>query len=181
MIASGLGGCAITPTSTTSSAPVAFTDTPFALDGRISATREREGITANFTWVHAPPRDELTVSTPLGQTIAEIVGDANARRVTLTRSDGTREQASDWASLTERALGFALPLEGLAACARGAPHSRSAFSREVDAAGRTSLLRQDGWEITYDYADDASREPKRVRLAYPGLDVRIAADRWRPA
>ncbi len=173
-----LAGCATAPPSQAPGAPAVLPDTPFALDGRLSARRDRDGVAANFTWIHAPPRDTLTVSTPLGQVIAELQGDASARRVTLTRSDGTTEQASDWTSLTERALGFALPVEGLSAWARGGAHEGSAASRETDAAGRTSLLRQDGWEIVYDY-DDASREPKRIRLAYPGVEVRIVADRWR--
>jgi outer membrane lipoprotein LolB len=173
-----LAGCATAPPSPSPSAAAVVPDAPFALDGRLSARRERDGVAANFTWIHAPPRDTLTVSTPLGQVIAELQGDASARRVTLTRNDGTTEEASDWTALTERALGFALPVEGLSAWARGGAHDGSAASRETDAAGRTSLLRQDGWEIVYDY-DDASREPKRIRLTYPGVELRIVADRWR--
>ena len=47
----------------------------------------------------APPRDELVVSTPLGQTLAEISGDAATRRYELTRSEGRRETADDWTAL----------------------------------------------------------------------------------
>jgi outer membrane lipoprotein LolB len=159
-------------------APVAFTDSPFALDGRLSARRDQQGAAVHFTWVHATPKDDLEVSTPLGQVVAELHGDAAAQQVTLVRADGTTEQAADWRSLTERALGFALPVEGLAAWARGAPHPGSAFARDTDSAGRTSLLRQDGWEITYDYGDE-SAQPKRMRLTFGDLEVRIVADRWR--
>jgi len=171
-----LAGCATAPPS--QSPAVVVADAPFALDGRLSARRDRDGVAASFSWIHAPPRDTLTVSTPLGQVIAELQGDASARRVTMTRNDGTKEEASDWTSLTERSLGFALPVEGLSAWARGGAHDGSPASHETDAAGRTSLLRQDGWEIAYDY-EDASREPKRIRLTYPGVEVRIVADRWR--
>ncbi len=174
-----VAGCASVPPSQLPAASAVLPDTPFALDGRLSARRERDGVAANFTWTHAPPRDTLTVSTPLGQVLAELRGDASARRVTMTRADGTSEEASGWTTLTERALGFALPVEGLSAWARGGAHEGSPYTRETDAAGRTSVLRQDGWEIVYDYGDDASREPKRMRLAYPGLEVRIVADRWR--
>jgi len=173
-----LGGCATAPPSQSPATAAIIADSPFALDGRLSARRDRDGVAANFTWIHAPPRDTLTVSTPLGQVLAELQGDASTRRVTFARGDGTTEEASDWTSLTERALGFALPVEGLSAWARGGAHEGSAASREIDAAGRTSLLRQDGWEIVYDY-DDGSREPKRIRLTYPGVEVRIVADRWR--
>jgi outer membrane lipoprotein LolB len=177
VLAIALGGCASAPPRDTG-APAFVADTPFTLDGRLSARRDREGVAASFTWTHAPPRDDLAVSTSLGQIVAEIRGDSSAHRVSLTRSDGTTDEAPDWSTLTSRALGFALPLEGLASWARGAPHERSPFSREADGDGRTSLLRQDGWEITYDY-DGTSREPRRIRLTYPGLEVRIVADRWR--
>jgi outer membrane lipoprotein LolB len=177
VIATALAGCATAP-SQPSSAPAFIADAPFTLDGRLSARREHDGVAASFTWTHAPPRDDLAVSTSLGQIVAEVRGDASAHRVSLTRSDGTTDEASDWSTLTSRALGFALPLEGLASWARGAPHERSPYTREADGAGRTSLLRQDGWEISYDY-DGTSREPRRMRLTYPGLEVRIVADRWR--
>ncbi len=121
----------------------------------------------------------FAVSTPLGQIVAQLRGDASAHAVTLTRADGTTESAADWTTLTSRALGFALPVEGLAAWARGEPHPGSPHSSETDAAGRTTLLRQDGWEITYDYADPSAREPRRLRLVYPGVELRIVADRWR--
>jgi outer membrane lipoprotein LolB len=178
LFAAALAGCAVAPPRP--AAPqAAYVGTPFAIDGRLSATRGSDAIAVNFTWTHAPPRDDLSVSTPLGQIVAELRGDASARRVTLVRADGSTEQASDWSSLTTRALGFALPVEGLSAWARGMAHGGSPHTRESDAEGRPSLLRQDGWEIVYGYADAQSREPRRMRLVYPGVEVRIVVDRWR--
>jgi outer membrane lipoprotein LolB len=154
-------------------------DAPFAIDGRLSARRGGDAVTANFTWRHASPRDDLVVTTPLGQAVAEITGDALAQRVEMRTPDGRREDAADWATLTGRAIGFPLPIAGLAAWIQGVPHAGAPHSIELDAAGRPAVLRQDGWEIVYGYADDGGRAPNRLRLVYPDLEVRIVVDRWR--
>ena len=135
--------------------------------------RGSEGLTANFSWQHAPPRDDFAVSTPLGQTLAEISGDASIPRYELRGSDGRREAAGDWSALTERALGVPLPA-GLVAWIAGVPRADSVYSIEPDASGRTQVLRQDGWEIVYAYADNDARLPARLQLSRVDIEVRIA-------
>jgi outer membrane lipoprotein LolB len=71
-----------------------------------------------------------------------------------------------------------LPVSGLAWWIRGVPHPLAAHTLEVDELGRPSVLRQDGWEIVYAYADDSTRQPSRVRLTWPEVEVRIVIDRW---
>ena len=68
---------------------------------------------------------------------------------------------------------------GLAWWVRGAPRAGAPHSVEADGAGRPVVLRQDGWEIVYGYADDAARRPSRLDLACHDLEVRIVIDRWR--
>jgi len=172
VIAALLCACAATPSQPPPSAAPAV-DAPFAIDGRLSVRRGTEALAANFSWRHAPPRDELIVSTPLGQTLAEISGDAATRRYELTRSEGRRETADDWAALTERALGAPLPVAGLAAWISGAPRMNAPHSLETDAMGRALVLRQDGWEIVYAYADAEARSPMRLQLTQADLEVRI--------
>ena len=173
-----LAACAGAPPLAPARAPVPG-DAPFAIDGRLSARRGSDAVTANFTWRHASPRDDLVVTTPLGQAVAEITGDALEQRVEMRTPDGRREDAADWATLTGRAIGFPLPIAGLAAWIQGVPHAGAPHSIELDGAGRPAVLRQDGWEIVYGYADDTGRAPNRLRLAYPDLEVRIVVDRWR--
>ncbi len=95
-------------------------------------------------------------------------------RYELRGSDGRREAASDWAALTERALGVPLPVAGLVAWIVAAPRADSAYSIEPDASGRTLVLRQDGWEIVYAYADDDAKLPARLQLSQADIEVRIA-------
>ena len=47
---------------------------------------------------------------------------------------------------------------------------------EVDAAGRLSVLRQDGCEIVYSYAEDSSQLPARLRMTCNDLELRIVID-----
>jgi outer membrane lipoprotein LolB len=174
-----LGGCATPGPSVAPPLPQTTGDAPFAIDGRLSARHGRDAIAIVFSWTHAPPRDELVVSTPLGQSVAELSGDASVKRVELRTADGRVEIASDWGALTERAVGVALPVEGLAAWAQAAPRANAPHSLEPDAAGRAGVLRQDGCEIVYAYPDDSTRRPSGIRVGCHELEMRIAIDRWR--
>jgi len=175
-----LAGCAVAPPGIPVPGPeIAYVDAPFTAVGRLSARRGPDAVAVHFAWTHRPPRDELSVTSPLGQTVAELAGDAAARRVEVRTADGRRAEASDWATLTERALGFPLPVSGLAAWIRGAPHPNAAYTREADREGRVAVLRQDGWEVVYDYPDAAARGPLRLRLTYPELEIRVVIDEWR--
>lgn len=162
------------PTTTASDASDAF-----SIGGRISARRGDAGVAGAFTWVHEPRRDAIDIATPLGQTLAKLNGDAQGVSVQL--QDGRVESAASWQELTERALGVTIPVEGLAAWVRARPREGAPASVERDDRGRVSLLRQDGWEVVYAYADDASQRPLRVMLSRPGadsVDVRVVVDRW---
>lgn len=158
-----------------SRAPV-LADRPFETQGRLTARHGADAVSANFRWTHAPPKDALELSTPLGQMVAELTGDDAAHIAQVRLADGRTLQASDWATLTERALGFPLPVTGLASWIRGGAHPGSAYQSETDMRGRTTLLRQDAWEILFDYGDDTSDAPLRMRMSYPDVEVRIALD-----
>ena len=156
-------------------------DEPFAIEGRLSARRGNDAVAVSFTWTHASPRDEIVITTPLGGAVAELSGDASTRRVEVRTADGRVDAASDWATLTERTIGFPLPVAGLAYWARGAARADAPHAAEIDAAGRVGLLRQDGCEVVYVYADDLGRRPAQLRLACHDVELRIVIDRWRAA
>ena len=121
------------------------------------------------------------MTTPLGGAVAEMSGDASTRRVEVRTADGRTDTASDWASLTERIVGFPLPVDGLAFWAQGAPRPEAPQTAEIDAAGRLSVLRQDGCEIVYAYADDSPAIASQLRLTCHDLELRIVIDRRRAA
>jgi len=180
MVAVVVAGCASTPLAPPIAIPPGA-DAPFAVDGRLSARRGSDAIAVAFAWTHSSPRDEIVITTPLGVAVAELTGDVSTGRVEVRTADGRRDQADDWAALTERSVGFPLPVTGLAFWARGAARAGSPHTVEIDAAGRVGVLRQDGCEIVYAYAHSAARRPSQLRLACHDLELRIVIDRWRDA
>jgi outer membrane lipoprotein LolB len=175
-----LAGCASFQPAP-SATQLAVADQPFAIDGRMSARRGNDAVAVSFTWAHAPPRDDLVVTTPLGGALAELSGDRSLRRVEVRAADGRAESATDWTTLTERIVGFPVPVEALAFWVQGGPRPEAAHTAEIDAGTRASVLRQDGCEIDYAYPDDTTRRPSRLRLTCHDLELRIVIDRWREA
>lgn len=176
LLALVIGACASVPPP----APlVLLADEPFAIDGRLSARRGVDAITVAFAWTHAAPRDLLVVHTPLGQALAELTSDASVPHAEVRTADGRREHAPDFAALTERAIGFPLPVDGLVGWVRGMPRTGAPHSAETDALGRATVLRQDGCVIVYAYADALTRLPARLDVGCHDVEMRIVIDRWR--
>jgi len=171
-----LSACAALPPAVRGGSTDAARDEPFAVEGRLSARHGVDAVAGHFYWVHGVDRDTITLDTALGQTLARLSGSGDEAKVEL--ADGRVSEARDWETLTQQALGVPLPVSGLAWWMRGVPHPRATATIEPDAAGRPTVLRQDGWEIVYAYADDGSRRPSRMRLAWPDVEVRLAIDRW---
>jgi outer membrane lipoprotein LolB len=169
-----LAGCAGLARVETGDKPLA--DAAFRVAGRLSAHHGSDALAGNFDWQHAPATDTIALATPLGQTLAAL--DRSGDNVTLRLADGHVLESPSFEALTTNAFGVPLPVTGLSAWIRGGGHAGSTFSIERDAAGRPSVLRQDGWEIAYAYPDDHDTHPRRLTLAYPGVDVRIVVDRW---
>ena len=152
----------------------------FELTGRLSARRGNDALSANFRWTHERQRDELDLSSPLGQTIARLSGDASGVR--LQTPDGRVETAGDWAALTTRALGWPLPVEGLAFWIQGMPRDGAPAAVERASDGMPAALRQDGWSVVYqafERGSDGLSRPKRLTLDYAEVELRIAVDSWR--
>ena len=174
-----LAACATLPPPAPTETPIAAAEARFSIGGRISARRGDAALAGAFVWTHDAGHDAIDLSSPLGQTLAKL--DGGAHDVTIHLSDGRVESAPTWSVLTEKAFGVTIPVDGLASWIRALPRANARYSVERDAFGRVSLLRQDGWEVIYAYADDAARRPFRVTLRYPGaesIEVRVVVDRW---
>ena len=133
----------------------------FDLLGRIAARAGNEGFTGNVNWRHAANGDEMLITTPLGQGVARIVRQGDA--VQLTTAEGKEFRAADSEELTERVLGFRLPIEGLADWVQGNP---------------APALEQRGWKVEYLSRDEQNR-PRLMRMTYQGVEVRFAVTEWR--
>ena len=132
----------------------------FSLAGRIAVRSGKEAFTGNIAWRHVKSGDEILLSTPTGQGVAQILRQGDA--VMLKTSEGKEHRATDSESLTERVLGFRLPIEGLAETVQGRP---------------SPVLQSRGWRIEYQEYD-AQRRPTRLRLTNAGAEVRLAIHQW---
>jgi outer membrane lipoprotein LolB len=132
----------------------------FSLVGRMAARTANDVFTGNIAWRHAPGGDELMISTPTGQGVAQILRQGDA--VVLKTAEGREYRAADSESLTERVLGFRLPIEGLAAWVQGKP---------------SPALESRGWKIEYQDRDTQQR-PTRMRVTNGGVELRLAISQW---
>jgi len=147
----------------------------FELTGRIAVRYNHEGSSGNIAWRHRAQGDELLITSPLGQGVARIERDGEV--VSVTTSDRRVYRARDAESLTEQVLGFRVPLAGLADWVRARPAPGPARETK-DASGRLREIRQNGWQIDYLAYGDAGALPTRLRLTYPGLEIRLAISEW---
>ncbi len=150
-------------------------DVVFDLAGRLAARYGNEAFTGNLAWRHAGSSDEMLITSSLGAGIARIVRQGDS--VVLTTAEPKEYRAADAETLTEEVLGFRVPLAGLAAWVRGRPSTSAPQQAERDAQGRLRTLRERGWTIEYqEYAGDL---PARMRLAYQGIELRLAITQWK--
>jgi outer membrane lipoprotein LolB len=155
----------------------------FRLEGRIAVRYGSENLSGRIAWTHLPARDEVDLATPLGNQVAQLL--RTAAMATLTDSQQRVSSAPDVETLTERQLGWRLPLAGLSLWVRGIVVG-PADAVQRDPKGRMEKLHQAGWQVDYAY-DDASGSdlPRRLIMKYERgaepLEIRIVVDRWEPA
>ncbi len=146
----------------------------FEITGRIAVTYGNDAGSGNIAWRHSAAGDEMLLSSSFGQGIARIVRTRDI--VTLTTSEGHDASATDAEALTEQLLGFRIPLAGLADWVRGRAGPGPARTR-MDASGKLAELEQSGWKI--EYLAWQGGLPSRLRLTYPGVDLRLAISEWK--
>ncbi len=154
----------------------------FELSGRIAVKFRDEASSGNLAWRHRAAGDDLLISSSLGQGIAHLVRDGD--NFVLTTSDAREYRSADSESLTEEVLGYRLPIEGMADWVRARPYRNGpAPQAQYDYRGRLLAMQQGEWRIEYlAYQDDSPAAlPSRMRLVYPGVELRLAIGSWRVA
>lgn len=156
-----LAACATTPR-----APADRTYT-----GRFAVTtasaEKRENVSGRFDLEIRGLQQTLELSSPLGTTVARIEVEPGAARATGVQMQEVRGADAD--ALTEKLLGWPLPVSGLADWIEGRPVP-SRLARVEREGGRIVLLEQDGWTIRLaDYFEviGATDRPRRLTLERP--------------
>jgi outer membrane lipoprotein LolB len=145
----------------------------FELTGRASIRHAKESGSARIFWRHSDDADELVITSPVGQGIAQI--SRNGDQFRLLTGDRREYRAADAESLTEQALGWRLPLSGLSDWVRARPSP----GRPAEVLGRPGEgleIRQDGWRVAYEEFREG--RPFRLRLSREGVEIRLIVDQW---
>ena len=137
----------------------------FNASGRLAVKQNDKGSYANFDWDSNGKMQQLSVNTPLGNTVGELCQDSSG--VVATASNGETYQAATANELSERLMGFAIPVESLDLWAHGyyadnQPHT-------VDEQGR---LLQAGWKIERQVGGEG--HPRILVLDNQQLSIRLA-------
>lgn len=165
---------------TTIHAPESFPSRPqrqaiagFYVEARISVRRDDKPYHASLSWRHVAQRDEILLTGPFGQGIAELVREPAGTR--LTTSDRRVFSAPDWSGLTEKVFGVALPLDGMSRWMTGV-----VTGAELDAMNRPIRAQEDGWNISYSAYESAAPNalPSVLELQRDDIEVRMKIDRW---
>lgn len=171
-------GCASTPPAFQPvTRPAQAEQAVFALTGRLAIRHDGERSSAGVRWSHRGGVDEILLFTPLGQTMARI--DRDAQGVVLDTSD-KHYAAQNTGELTQRVLGWRLPLDGLRYWVLALPAPESKADIEHDANGQVSMMRQDGWVIRYTrYAAQMPDSlPLRMNLQREEVEIQLLIDEW---
>ena len=169
-------GCAVLQTAPTPAPPARTTLDAFSLEGRFSLRHENRNYSGRLSWRHRGELNTVLLSSPFGQGVAEISTDE--RGASLTTSDGKQETAVDAETLTQRVLGYPLPLTALTDWIRGRDDAPGITER--DAQGRPLRLAHEGWRLEYGYdSEDVQAPPNRIFAERTGgLELRLKIDEW---
>jgi outer membrane lipoprotein LolB len=139
------------------------------IGGRMSVRYQQygrdEALHGSFEWRQRPGKTELTLSSPLGQTIAQIA--IRPDGATLTQSGQPPLAADNADALTAQALGWPLPVSGLRDWLQGTVTEQSGQKRIATPQDEnTDIVSADGWRIRYAAWDNtAAPRPRRIDLS----------------
>jgi outer membrane lipoprotein LolB len=165
VLAAMLAGCA-TSTANLSHAPVGDYRETIDLAGRLSVNYHKEGrpesITGSFNWSQRPGRIDVSLASPLGQTIAAI--SVTPESATLTQGDHPARVAKDIDTLTAQSLGWELPVSGLRDWLQG--YATDADGKRFAASpANNSVNTRDGWRLRFvAWQDEGAAHPVPRRI-----------------
>ena len=147
-LAFALGGCATTTSSNVATVG-AYRDT-IELSGRLSVNYQKSGnvesLTGSFDWTQRPGTVDVTLANPLGQTIATIA--VTPQSATLTQAGRAPVTEADIDTLTQRTLGWPLPVSGLRDWLQG--YAVDAQGQRFAASpARNEVTTRDGWRLRF--------------------------------
>jgi outer membrane lipoprotein LolB len=150
----------------------------FSLQGRIGVQTEGRGFSGGLHWQHRASNDDIALYSPLGSQVASIK--KSIEQITLQDANGNSISASDAETLTQSALGWQLPLSGLAHWSLGRPTDSPIQNSTWDDKGLLTTLNQDGWKIEYqNYAmQNGYLLPSKIILKSDKVNLKLLVESW---
>jgi outer membrane lipoprotein LolB len=165
-VAGALLSACVTPGATLSQSPVAAYRDTIDLAGRLSVNYHKDGkpetLSGKFTWSQSASRIDVSLASPLGQTIARI--SVTPEAATLTQSDQAPRVAADLDTLSAQTLGWSLPVSGLRDWLQG--YATSADGKRFAASpANNTVLTPDSWRLRFvSWQDDTAAHPVPKRI-----------------
>jgi len=150
----------------------------FSLQGRIGVQTNSKGFSGGLQWQHTLANDNIALYSPLGGQVAQITKSSN--QITLTDANGKQVSAANAETLTYNALGWSLPLTGLADWSLGRPSSRAIQASTWDEQGLLTTLDQDGWKIEFtNYTEQNGYWlPGKIFLKSDQVNLKLLVENW---
>ena len=134
------------------------------LSGKISVRYENENkpqqLPGSFEWEQRGQHLQITLFSPLGQTLAKITQDEN--RAILEQDGQAPRYAQNLDQLLQDSLGWALPVSGLRDWLQG--FVRQADGKQQALSRIDQKLDSDGWTLRYASWQSEIYLPKRIEL-----------------
>lgn len=179
-LALALGGCVLQPPRpdgvSEPQRPPRAAIVSFNLEGRLSVRQGEHRHHVSLSWHHTAAADELFLSGPLGQGLAELQRDAGGAR--LLTADRQTTRASDWEELSAQVFGSPLPLSNLPRWLVADVPDSAVMTR--DDRGRPASASVEGWRIDYlDFESDAPDAlPTLLEFRRDDMELRLKIDTW---
>ena len=153
-----LAGCVSNPSLPPRPLPEAIVE--FSFSGRIAVRQGETRHHAKLDWRHSIGSDDILVTTPMGQGVAEITRDASGAHLLL--ADQRRFFAADWGELSQEVFGFRLPLNASARWLLG------------------NVADSEGWRISVIERESMTPDalPTVIELERDDIAVRLKIDEW---
>lgn len=148
--------------------------TDWSLAGRIAVSDGRDGGSGRIEWRQHGDDFDIRLSAPVSRQSWRLSRSDGIAR--LEGLDGGPRQGNDAQALLHAATGWLIPVDALAAWARGARADGSA-ELSFAADGLPATLEQQGWRVDY-RAWDTQGRPLKVFAENDQARVRLVVERW---
>ena len=157
-----------------------------SVGGRLSVRYQQGGqpqsLQGKFRWQQQGEQTDITLYSPLGQTIATIA--ITPGLAVMTQSNGEKRQAPNVTALTQEVLGWPMPVDGLRYWLQGFVQNLDGKLQSA-APEDTGNFQSDGWSVRYvSWQRNASIQfPKRFDMERTTAEagdivLRLVIDDW---